>query len=166
MKTTGNNIEGLGVFKGRLDFYWRSISAYAIVLLVYILLRGAVENGVLMLSLTDPIILLLGLFIVATSLSLLFQWSKGRSITLGKDFIILKSRLGEKTYVFNDIVKISLGRERNVKPEFARRLILIRLKSRKRALKIRLSSYGNDQKLAELMNEFRKNFDAYKKRTS
>jgi hypothetical protein len=146
-------------FTPRLDFYWQSISVYAIVLIIYSILRGSIENWEMKIILIDPVVILLSLFIVGSALGLIFNLYKNKTIIIGKDFIVFKSRFGERKYLLNDIQRISLGKEKIFQFRGAHRMIRIKLNDRPRLLKIRPSSFWDDRKLVNSMTRLRKSLD-------
>ncbi len=134
-------------FFRRLDFYWQFIVAYFIAFLLYSFLKGSIDEGTLTITFKDPVVILLALFIVVTGISLMVDYYKKASIIVGKDFIIFKSRFKEKKYGLHEIQRIALGRERiiNVKSSF--RLIKLRVAGRRRIIRIRPTSYLNENEL-------------------
>ncbi|MFP4369863.1 MAG: hypothetical protein ACLFR2_09805 [Candidatus Kapaibacterium sp.] len=143
-------------FTQRLDFYWQSLSAYAVILIVYALFKGTISDGTVNIVLADPIVILLAFFVLISAISLLFQVSKNREIITGEDYIIFKSRLGQKKYTIDDIQKISLGREKLFQIRGAYKVIKIKLKDRKRTLWIRPSSFWDEQELVNEIARFKR----------
>jgi hypothetical protein len=144
------------IFTPRLDFYWQSISVYAIVLIIYSILRGSIDNWEMKIVLIDPVVILLSLFIVGSSFGLVFNLYKNKTIIIGKDYLIFKSRFGKHLYQITDIQKISLGKEKLIQLRGGHRMIRIKLKDRPRPLRIRPSSFWDDRKLVASMTRLRK----------
>lgn len=149
-------------FIQRLDFYWQSISAYAIVLIVYAFLRGTIEKGTISVTWMDPIVVLMLVFIVATSVALLINYSKNRKIIVGDDFITFKSRIGEKTYTLDDILRISMSREKigNINNKY--RIIKIKVNKRRRLIRIRPSAFWNEKQMIDYLANLRRQVIARK----
>ncbi len=136
-------------FKQRLDFYWQSLSAYSVVLIVYVLLKGTIESGSITFDYHDPLLWLLGLFIFIALVGLCFASFRRRAIVVENDRIIFKNRFGSKEYKANDIANISLGRDGVVQVKNLYPMIRIKLNSRMRLLRIRPTFFHNPEELIE-----------------
>lgn len=139
------------VFKQRLDFYWQSIALYSIALIIYSFLIGTIDKSTFSIKILDPVVILLCIFIVATSLVLLINVYKKKVVIIGNDYIIFKSRFREKRYSLSEILKISITREKVGRIQDALRIIRISLTTRKSPIIIRNSSFNDDE---QLLNEF------------
>ena len=146
-------------FQQRLDFYWQFIVVYFVVLIVYALLKGSIEEGTFTIVLNDPVVILMTLFIIGTSIGLAIHYYKKNQIIVGRDFILMKSRFREKKYTNAEIIRISIGKERITKIRGAFHIIKIKLNSRKRVVRIRPSSYWNDRKLVHCITILKKNIN-------
>ncbi len=144
-------------FPQRLEFYYQSIAIYSIVLLVYSLLRGTIREGELTLELIDPISILLVVFIIGTALTMLFDLLKRREIIIQDDSLVFKSGKKEKRYQISDIEKILIRQDKTFHFRSNHKTALIKVKNRKRAIRIRFSSYHNDKELFEAIIAFREN---------
>jgi hypothetical protein len=136
-------------FVHRLDFYWKFIAIYSVALLVYGLLRGTLRDRTFSISVDDPVVLLMALFILGSAIGMLINVYKARTIIFGQDFIIFKSRFREKTYPLSDIVRISMLKKRIKRIRGQVKVIDIRIKDRKRKIRIRPSSYWNERSLVQ-----------------
>ena len=146
-------------FPRRLDFYWQFIAAYSIALIVYGFLKGSIDEGTLTITVKDPVVILLLFFIVITGVSLMINYYKKTSIIVGKDYIIFKSRYKEKKYGFTEILRIAMGKERilNIKSSF--RLIKIRIAGRRRVIRIRPTSFENENSLMHAIVALKRNLN-------
>ena len=143
-------------FLQRLDFYYQTIAIYAIVLLAYSVLRGTIEGSSITIRLIDPISILLVIFILGTTMAMLFEIAQKREIVITDDSIIFKSRNKSKTYKLQDIIKIVIKQDKTFHFRSNYRTCLIKVTNRLRPIRIRFSSYQNDAELAEAIIEFRK----------
>jgi cytochrome c biogenesis factor len=143
-------------FRQRLDFYWQSLSAYSVVLIVYVLLRSTIESGSVTFDYHDPLLWLLGLFILIALVGLSFSAFRRRAVIVEKDRIIFKNRFGSKEYTANDIVSISLGRDGMVQVKNLYPMIRIKLNSRKRMLRLRPTFFHNPEELIESVKDLKK----------
>lgn len=138
-------------FKQRLDFYWQSIALYSLALIIYSILIGTIDKSTFSVKLFDPVVILLCIFIVITTFVLLINLYKKKVIIIGNDYIIFKSRFREKKYYLNEILNISITREKVGKIQDALRIIRISLTTRKSPIIIRNSSFNDDE---QLLDEF------------
>jgi len=149
-----NNTEK--IFTPYLEFYWKFIAVCAVLLLFISLTRGSIEEGTLTLKLDDPIVILLFFFIIFSSIAFLYATFKGRTIIVGEDYFILKSKFGNKKVEINEIDSIKLGRERLFQFKEKLRIIKIKLKNKRRLIRIRPSSFTEDQELSESILNLKK----------
>ncbi len=138
-------VSGEKVFRYRLDIYWRALALYLLALLGYALVRGGVSNGYITMVLTDPIVLLLLLFVVWTGAVLLWAWSRSPSIVVGADYLRVRSRFGERLLRLEDIEQVRLPRRQRGWT----RLVRIRLKSKRRVMVVRPAAYERPQELLQ-----------------
>jgi hypothetical protein len=145
------------VFIQRLDFYWQYIAIYAIILLIYSILKGSISKGTLTLVVYDPIVILLLIFILSSFLPLLVHYYKQKSIIVGPDFIIFKSRFREKRYSVSDIISISMARVKQIKVRRGTyRIIKVQVQKRRLPVRIRPSSFWNEHDLVESIGRLKK----------
>lgn len=131
----------------RLDIYWKYTTIYCLVLFLYIAVRGTFSSGKLTLVLYDPVSILLGIFVIVSLFGLLFNFYKKRTIMIGSNFIIFKTRLREKKYMLNEISRISIGRAKVSRIRSRIKLIKIKVVGRRLAIKIRLDSFWDEKDL-------------------
>jgi hypothetical protein len=143
-------------FTQRLDFYWKFVSIYAIALIIYSLLRGSISGWTFTLVVYDPIVILLCLFIIGSIIAYFLSIYKRKIIIIGKDFITFHSRFREKTFNHDNIKKISFGREKVFQFKKNIRIIKFYITNRKRAIRIRTSSYWNEKELVQSISLLKK----------
>lgn len=144
------------IFSPYLQFYWKFIAICAVLLLITALMKGSIEQGTITITLNDPIVILLFFFIVFASASFLYALFKARTIIIGEDYFILKSKFGEKKINSQDIESIRLGRERLFQFKEKLRIIKIKLKNKRRLIRIRPSSFEEDQELSDSILQLKK----------
>lgn len=138
-------------FVYRLDYYWKAIASYAIVLPVYALVRGTIEGDTFTLLLNDPVLIFLVLLIVTACVFALGNAFIRRTLLVGTHSITFRNRFRERTFTLNDIASISIAREKSLKTPRAYRVIRVYLTHRKRPLRIRPSLYDNDEELVQAL---------------
>ncbi|MGA2297974.1 MAG: hypothetical protein ABSG15_10540 [FCB group bacterium] len=136
------------IFPQRLDFYWKSISVYSIVFFVYLLLKGTIEGHTYTVVLMDPVVILLAVFIICSMIALLFQLYKKRTIIIAKDYIIFKNRFSERKFTSEEILKVSIRRQRLRRHRTRSiKIVKISVKNRRVPITIRTTSYWNAREL-------------------
>jgi len=144
------------IFNRRLDFYWQYLSVYAIALLAYAVLRGTIVQTTLKIVLLDPVVLLLSLIIVITAISLLFHSFRKKSIVIGKDYIVFKSRNRQRKYTLDDIFRITISKDRRIRLRGIVKIIKIKIKHRRFPIRIRPSTFDNDFELIQAIGKLKK----------
>lgn len=142
-------------FKVSLDFYWQSIAMYAITLLLYIVVKAlwdsTLQQGIVNVVLKDPVVVLLGAFVLISTISLVINSISGRTIIVADDSITFMSRFHKRTFGGEEIAKITLGRERRTSVRGMFSVVRIYVKGRRRALRIRPAVYGDEQGLVSAL---------------
>lgn len=157
-----SNIESINnisrIFKYRLDYYWKALSIYAILLSIVIVIRFSLSNVKIIYSIYEPLLFLLVFFVFITSMALFVQIFNKKSISLNNESIILSTRNFTKTFEWKDINKISFIKDKFRKNNDIR---LIKIKINKvKTLKINPSYYENE---VDLINFFSEIKTTYKK---
>ncbi len=146
-------------FEKRFDFYWKSVAIYSVVLILYSLIRGSIEEGTLTLKVYDPLVIFLSLIILFSFVRYLFSIWKSPRIIIGKDYISFKTRFKEITIPANQITKILIGKEIIANLKRPMRIIKIFVTFRKKPFRVRPSSFWNDKELTESLIQFKKIFN-------
>ena len=150
------------VFAHRLDFYWQAIAMYSVALAMYSFLRGTITEGQLSITLNDPIVLLLAIFVVATSIGSIISLYIQREIIVRTDAIIIHNRFREKTIKIKDIQRIAFGKEKRFQ-RGAYRIIKISIIGKRRLLRIRPSTYDNEPGLVSALIQLKRSLNQLKK---
>ena len=143
-------------FEQRLDHYWRSIAVYSVVLILYSIFQGTITKGKITMVLLDPIVILLSVFVAGSAIVMFVIKYKKKTITVGKDYILLSTRFGRRKYSIDKILKITLGREKFVRINNFYRVIKFKIENRRRLLRIRPSSYNDAKRLVHEIIRFKK----------
>lgn len=143
------------VFSHRIDFYWQAIAMYSVALVAYSLLRGTIAEGQLSVTLKDPIVLLLGAFVVVTGIGALISQYMKRKIIVREDAIIIRNRFREKVVNISQIQRIAFGREKRFE-RGAYRIIKVRIAGRRRLMRIRPSAYDNEPGLVTALLQLKR----------
>jgi transposase len=129
-----------------VDFYWKALAMYGIALLVYAALKGTFDESKFSLVISDPIVILLGIFVIGSSIALLINRNAHRTVIIGDNFIAFRNRFRERIFTTDSIVSIVLGKERRFKTG-ALKVVKIYVKNKRRPLRLRPSLFENEQQL-------------------
>jgi hypothetical protein len=140
-------------FTVRLEAYWQSIAIYAVTLIVYVigqaLWNSTLQQGLVNVVLTDPIVALLGTFVLVALIAVVVNTAAKRSIVISDDGITYVSRFLERTFSVHEIERIAMGGDRRMRVRGVFAVIRIYIKGRRRPLRVRPGLYENDAKLIE-----------------
>lgn len=135
-----------------MSFYYQSTIIYFVVFLLYLIIRGEFIEDSFKLVTKDPIIYFLGIIVLISLLSLLYNLYKNKHLQIAEDGIHFIDRFKKRSFLYTEMesVKISKSRtERISNKPF--RLIRVKLNNRGRLLIIRPYDY---EKQNELINRF------------
>jgi len=138
-------------FSVRVEPYWQSVAVYAITLIVYVVIKAmwdaTLQSGIVNVMLTDPIVVLLGAFVLIAVLALVFTAVSKRTLIVSEDAIAFISRFHERAFTRNEIDRIVVGRDRRIKVRGVMSHIKVYIRGRRRPLRIRPAIYTNEQQL-------------------
>lgn len=135
----------------RYDFYWQTTALYAITLIVYIVVRALWERtlqvGLVNVVVTDPVVVLLGTFVVGSTIALVVNTIARRSVTVSDDGLTFASRFHTRTFTRDEIERVSIGRDRRIKVRGVFSVVKIHIHGRRRPLRIRPALYDREHVL-------------------
>jgi hypothetical protein len=143
-------------FTQTIDYYWRSIAVYAIILIVYSLAFGTIVEGKFEMNASNPVVLLLMMIIAGTTVSMLYRISRKRAIIIGADYIIFKSRFREKKYSLGQIKQVLFARERIFRTRRKYNVIKFRVAERILLIRIRASAFDDEVLLVKMVQQLAK----------
>ncbi|HSD62428.1 MAG TPA: hypothetical protein VLB50_01485 [Ignavibacteriaceae bacterium] len=144
---TEEKINNKETFKYNMSFYYQSTIIYLVVFALYLLIRGEFVEETFTLITRDPIIYLLGLIVIISLISLLYNLYKNKYLEIGPDSVSFVTRFGMKKILLSQIKKIKISKQRERMANHAFRLVRIKLKNRRRSVIIRPYDYENEDKL-------------------
>lgn len=150
--------EQVKIFKAQLDYYYKLLVIYFVFLIIYALMRGTFLAKEFTLVFHDPIIYITLFFIIYTFAAYLISIIKSKEIQFYDDKFEIRNRFGKREILFKDIVFVKFSRERrkNKDGKSAVRRVRIKLLSRKKLLRIRLSEFSDEKKLYDEFNKLGK----------
>lgn len=132
-------------YKYRLDYYWKSLSLYAVVLSLFIFIKEIANDTKIIEAIYKPIIFLLIFIVAITTISLLVQIYQKKQLLISEDKIILKNRWREKVIPRKSINKIIFIKDR-LNRKNTIRLIKVRILNRF-VLRFNPGYYENEEQL-------------------
>ena len=139
-----------------MSFYYQSTIIYFVVFMIYIIVRGQFIEDSFTLITKDPIIYFLGIIVLVSLITLLYNIYKNRYLQIGEDNIYFIDRFRKRSFQFSDVIHIRILNfkvTRTDKNVF--KLIRIKLKNRRRPLIIRPYDYENQNELLSRFIEFK-----------
>jgi hypothetical protein len=154
----------LKTFRMQLDFFWQSVAFYAVTLIVYVMVKAlydkTIQMGLVNVVLTDPVVVILGLFVVLSVASLIINSVSKRTIQVSGNSITFLNSLRRRTFELDEIEKIIIGKDRRRRASALTLTIRIYIKGRRRPLRILPALYDNEQDLIQSILALRHNGNA------
>ena len=141
-------------FKSRLDIYYIATIAYCVTLIAYIVVTGTLIGGKLEVVWRDPIVYLLGACAVLSLLALALAAVANRAVIVSERELRFRTRFKERVFRPEDIEWIAFRRERRLREGRVYPTARIRLRSRRRALRLRPGSFERSGMLALAIRDF------------
>lgn len=144
------------IFKYNMSFYYQSTIIYFIVFVVYLIIRGQFIEDSYTLITRDPIIYFLGIIVIVSLVSLLYNIYKNKYLEITQDGIQFIDRFKKRIFLFKDIETIRISNFRRSRiSNNAFKLIRIKLKNRRRPLIIRPYDYENQNELLAQLQDIK-----------
>lgn len=161
MSTNGRQKSVPQTFRVQLDFYWQSIAVYAVTLIVYVIVKALyasqLQQGLVVVMLKDPIVVILGAFVALAVTALVAEIISDRAITVGPDFITFVNRFRDRTFTSDDIERVIVGKDRRVRVQPMTSVIRLHIKGRRKPLRIRPSLTDREDDLVNMVLALRHN---------
>jgi hypothetical protein len=142
--------EPKNTFEYRLDFLYQSIAVYAGTLVVYLLIRGQFVAKEFPTVTQDPIVALLCGIILVSIGGLIYNFFIRRRVEIEGDELHFKSAVRQKAIPRAEVLSVSFSRERG-KINRGARVIRLRLKDRRRAIRIHPLKFTHSKELTQAL---------------
>lgn len=139
------------IFKYKLDFYYQSALIYLVTLILYGGIRGSFVEKEFRYVMNDPIIYFIIFFVVMSFVVLVLNAIRNRRLIVTENAIVFKNRFHERRIAIADIEWMHIGRERLVETSGKFQVVLLKLKGRRRAIRIRVGRYEKEKELIHEM---------------
>jgi hypothetical protein len=135
------------IYRYKLDFYYQQSLIYLLTLVLYTGVRGSFIEDKFEFVFRDPLIYVIGIFVGLSFFSLLLNKIRDRKIIISDRQIILKTRFHERSISFNEILWMSIGRERSVRTAGRSQVVVLKTTLRRRVFRFRLGRYEREKEL-------------------
>lgn len=141
-------------FKSRLDIYYIATIAYFVTLIAYIIVAGTLIGEKFEVVWRDPIVYLLAACAVASVVALIVAAISGRTVIVTETELRFRTRFKERVLQPEDIAWIGFRRERKLREGRVYPTARIRVRTRRRALRLRPGSFERSGLLARSIRDF------------
>jgi hypothetical protein len=138
-------------FKYKLDFYYLSALIYLLTLITYGGIRGNFVEAEFKYVLNDPLMYVIIFFVLMSITALLLNMARNRRLVISHDAIIFRHHWDERRIAVQDIEWMHIGRESGVQTGGRFQVIVIKLKDKRRAYRIRVGRYEREKELVHEM---------------
>lgn len=140
------------IFKYKLDFYYQSALIYLVTLILYGGVRGSLVEKKFQYVLDDPLMYMIIFFVIGSFVVLALNALRNRRLIVGERSITFKHRWHERRIEAGEIEWMHVGRELRVQTGGRFQVIVFKLRSRRRLLRIRVGRYERDRELIQEMH--------------
>ena len=141
------SIDGHGVFRYKLDFYYQQAVLYLVTLLLYAGARGTFVLERLPSLGSDPILYIIIAFATTSITVLILNKIRGRRLIIEPERIVFHQRFHRREVRINDIEWMYIGKERLVKTAGLFQIVVFKMKERRRLFRIRIGRYERQMEL-------------------
>ena len=143
------------VFKRRNDTYYITLLAYVAFLALYIFITGTVTDDTVEFGFRDPVVYIVGIFILHALVMLLTSAVRNRRLILTNDSMIFRSRFRERSIPYDDLERITLKRDRRKPNDGSFAVIKMKVSGRRRVVRVRVANYEHEKELYQLLKKLK-----------
>jgi hypothetical protein len=136
-----------------MDFYYQQALIYLVTLVLYAGVRGTFVENNFTLVFDDPIMVIILFFVASSFITLVLNRIRDRKLIVSDSEIVFQHRFNRRSIHVADIEWIHIGKERMVQTAGRFQVILIKVKHRRRAFRIRLGRYERERELLKLVEQ-------------
>ena len=146
------------VFKRRHDFYYITLLVYVAFLALYILVTGTIDDGSVKFGFKDPVVYIVGIFIVHALVMLLVGIVRNRRLVLTADAMIFRSRFRERRIPYDDVERITLKRDRRKPNDGSFAVLKLKVAGRRRVVRVRVANYEHEKELYQMLKKLKSEY--------
>jgi hypothetical protein len=152
---TTSDLSDKKIYKFNMSFYYQSTIIYFFVFVLYAIIKGQFIEDSFTLITKDPVVYFFSLVVLLSLLSLLYNLYLNRNIEITDSEIIFKRGSWKRITKFEDIISLSITREKKHYKATAFTLVRIKTKDKKLAITFRPYDYENSHSLMEEIKELK-----------
>ena len=138
-------------FKYKLDFYYQQALIYLVTLILYAGVRGSFIENEFTLVFRDPILYIIGFFVVIAFGTLALNKMRDRKLIIEQGAIIFQHKFTRREIPLSEIEWFHIGRERSVQTSGRFQVIVFKVLGRRRLYRIRVGRYEREKELISEM---------------
>jgi hypothetical protein len=142
-------VQGMKVFRYKLDFYYQQALLYLLTLLLYGGVRGTMVFERMPTLTSDPILYIIGVFVVISFIVLMLNKTRDRKLMIGAEEIVFHNKFHERRVQIADIEWLYIGKERSVRTAGRSQVIVFKVNGRRRWFRIRVGRYEHEMELIQ-----------------
>lgn len=143
------------IFKRKNDVYYVSLLVYVVFAVVYILITGTVTSERIVFGFKDPVVYVIGLFIVHSLAMLIINIVRNQVLVLTPQRIIIRSRFHERSVYLDHIRKIEVRREQRKFNDGTFAVVRLHLEGTRRKLRLRMANFEREKELYDAFRTMR-----------
>ena len=143
------------VFKRRHDIYYITLLVYVAFLALYIVVTGTITDDSVKFGFKDPVVYIVGIFIVHALFMLLVSVVRNRRLVLTPEAMVFRSRFIERSIPYSDIERITLKRDRRKPNDGSFAVLKMKVSGRRRVVRIRVGNYEHEKELYQMLKKLK-----------
>ncbi|MBR9975733.1 MAG: hypothetical protein KFF77_09150 [Bacteroidetes bacterium] len=140
-------------FKRRNDLYYITLLTYVAFAVIYVVITGTVTGGSVQFGLKDPVVWIIGVFVLHALVMLLISVVRNRRLLITPDALVFASRFRERRVPFTDIERITFKRDRRKFNDGTFAVIKLHVAGRRRVMRMRVANYEREKELYQLLKK-------------
>jgi len=141
------------IYSYKLDFYYQQTLIYLATFILYVVIKGTLVEDQFVVIVRDPLIYIIGLFVLIASVVLLLNRLRDRKLIVRADELVFHSRAHERRLPVLDIEWMHIGRERLVQTAGRYQVVVVKMRGRRRPYRIRIGRYEREVELLAEMEQ-------------
>lgn len=140
-------------FKRRNDIYYITLLTYVAFAVLYVVVTGTISDGSVQFGLKDPVVYIIGAFILHALVMLLTSVVRNRRLLVTEDAIVFASRFRTRRVPFSDIDRITFKRDHRKLNGGKFAVIKVYVAGRRRVLRLRVANFEREKELYQLLKK-------------
>jgi hypothetical protein len=126
---------------------------YLVTMLIYVGVRGWIIDERFTFVVRDPLLFIFLLFVIQSFVMLALNKIRDRKIIVTEKEIVFHHAFGEQLVALGDIEWMHVGKERGVRTAGKMQMVILKVRGRHRAYRIRIGRYEREKELLAAMEK-------------